>query len=190
MNFTPWFYSLPLKRTSLLCTKHTLLLILALLHSLPCPSLCPQEEHPLFWMTCSLQAWDWVFWLVGTLKTFFWTLTNFPNYISSLRASCNRRRASMTLCSWRWMSSSETSICWMWGWLASMLTPGFFWMDDRLLLCPVTGTVFRWRAAEMLCSTLSVASSGPTPVQRKNRCEKQGGWVDGYDQEAGLETER
>ena len=42
----------------------------------------------------------------------------------------------------------------------------------------------------MLCSTLSVASSGPTPVQRENRCEKQRGWVDGYDQEAGLETER
>ena len=153
--------------------------IRALLHSLPHPVSLPwllsKEKQLIVLIALLFVGPASNFWLVGTVKC-LWTSSRFPNYISSLRASCNRRRASRTLCSWRWMSSSETSICWMWGWLASMLTPGFFWMDDRLLLCPVTGTVFRWRAAEMLWSTLSVASSGPTPVWTKKTGVKRRWW--------------
>ena len=57
---------------------------------------------------------------------------------------------------------------WMWGWLASILAPGFLDRACLLFVCPITGPLFMCNAADILCRIFSVLNSGPIPTKYNN----------------------
>ena len=57
---------------------------------------------------------------------------------------------------------------WIWGWLASILAPGFLDRACLLFVCPITGPLFMCNAADILCRIFSVLNSGPIPTKYNN----------------------